>query len=80
MIQSVRREVLYNILIEFGITVKLIGLIRVCLNRTYITVRKGKSLSDNFSIQNGLMQREALSPLFFNFIHEYNIRRVQEKT
>ena len=31
---SVRREILYNILIEFGIPVKLLRLIRMCLNET----------------------------------------------
>ena len=31
----VRREVLCNILIEFGIPVKLIELIKMCLNETY---------------------------------------------
>jgi hypothetical protein len=33
---SVRREVLYNILIEFGVPMKLIRLIRMCLNETCI--------------------------------------------
>jgi hypothetical protein len=31
---SVRREVLYNILIEFGIPRKLVGLIKMRLNKT----------------------------------------------
>jgi hypothetical protein len=36
---SVRRQALYNILIEFGIPRKLVGLIKMCLNETYNTVR-----------------------------------------
>jgi hypothetical protein len=31
---SVRREALYNILIEFGIPRELVGLIKMCLNET----------------------------------------------
>jgi hypothetical protein len=31
---SVRREVLYNILIEFGIPTKLVRLIKMCINET----------------------------------------------
>jgi hypothetical protein len=51
---SVRREVLYNILIEFWLSMKLVG----CLNETYSKVRIGKYLSDNFPIQNGLNEGE----------------------
>jgi hypothetical protein len=75
---SVRKEVLYNILIEFGIPRKLVGLIEMCLNETYSTVRIGKCQSDKFAIRNGLKQGDALSPLLFNFALEYAIRRVQE--
>jgi len=32
---AVRREVLYNILIEFGIPMKLVRLIKMCLNETF---------------------------------------------
>jgi hypothetical protein len=75
---SVRREVLYNILIEFGIPRKLVGLIKMCLNETYSGVRIGKNQSDKFTIENGLKQGDALSSLLFNFALEYAIRRVQE--
>ena len=51
---SVRREVLYNILIEFWIPMKLVRLIKMCLNEKYSKVRIGEHLSDNFLIQNGL--------------------------
>jgi sorting nexin-29 len=74
----VRREALYNILIEFGIPRKLVGLINMCLNETFSRVRIGKNLSDKFSIENGLKQGDAISPLLFNFALEYAIRRVQE--
>jgi sorting nexin-29 len=67
---SVGREALYNILIEFGIPEKLVGLIKMCLNETYSRVRIGKNLFDKFSIENGLKQGHALSPLLFNFALE----------
>jgi len=55
---------------------KLVRLIKMCLNATYSRVRAGKLLSDMFPIRNGLKQRDALSPLFCNFALEYAIRKV----
>jgi hypothetical protein len=75
---SVRREVLYNIPIEFGVPMKLVRLLYMCLTETYSKVRIGKHWSDSFLIQNGLKQGDALSPLLFNFALEYAIRKVQE--
>jgi sorting nexin-29 len=75
---SVRREVLYNILIEFGVSRKLVGLIQMCVSETYSIVRIGKYQSGKFPIQNGLKQGDALSPLLFKFALEYFIRRVQK--
>jgi hypothetical protein len=40
---SVRREVLYNILIEFGTRMKRIKVIKMCLNEAYSRVRTVKS-------------------------------------
>jgi len=74
---SVRREVLDKILNEFGIPMKLVILIQMCLNETYSRVRVGKHLSDMFPIKNGLKQEYNLSPLLFNFALENANRRVQ---
>jgi hypothetical protein len=77
-LETVRREVLYNILIESGVPMKLARLIKMCLNETYSKIRIGKHLSDSFPIQNSLKQGDALSPLLFDFAIEYAVRKVQE--
>ena len=67
---SVRREVLFNILIKFGIPKKLVRIIKMCLTEMYSRVRVGKNFSDRFPIRNGLKKGDALSPLLFNFALE----------
>jgi len=74
---SVRREVLCNILILFGTPMKLVRLIKIYLTETYGRVRVGKNLSEFFPIRNCWKQGDALSPLLFNFVLGYAIRRVQ---
>ena len=74
---SVRKEVLYNIIIEFVIPMKLVRLIKQCLTETYSRVQAGKNLSDMIPIRNGLKQGDVLSPFLFNFVLEYTVRRVQ---
>jgi hypothetical protein len=45
---SVRREVFYTILFEYGICMKLVRIMKMCLNETYSRVRVGKHLSTCF--------------------------------
>ena len=54
---SVRREVLYNILMGFGTPKKLIKLTKLCLTEIYSRVRVGKNLSDMFPIRNALKKK-----------------------
>jgi hypothetical protein len=63
----------------FGIPRKVVGLIEMFLKETY-NKRPYKQKSDKLTIQNGLKQGDALSPLLFNFALEYAIRRVQGRT
>ena len=55
---------MYNILIQFGIPMKLVRQIKMCLMETYSRVRIGKHLRDLFHIMKGLKQGDALTPLF----------------
>jgi hypothetical protein len=71
---SVKREVLYNILLEYGIPKKLVRLIKMCLNEIYSKICVGKHLSDTFPIQIGL-KKDALSPVLLNFALEYATRK-----
>ena len=74
---SIKRESLYDILINSGVQ-KKVGLIKTCLDGIQSKVRIGNYLSSSFPIENGLKQGDASSPLLFNFAQEYAIRKVQE--
>jgi hypothetical protein len=50
------REVLYNILIKSGVPMKLVRLIKMCLNETYNTVSTCIHLLGNFPNKNGIKQ------------------------
>ena len=51
---SVMGAVFCNILIEFGIPMKLVRLIKMCLSEIYSIVQVGKHLSGVFPIKNGV--------------------------
>jgi len=75
----VRKEVLCIILIEFGIPLKLVRVIKMCLNETNNRVRVGNHLPDKFPLKNVLKQGDALLSLLFSFALVYAVRRVQVK-
>jgi hypothetical protein len=47
---------------------KIVRLIKMCLNETHSKDRIGKYLSDNFPTQNGLKQGDGLSPLLLTLL------------
>jgi hypothetical protein len=55
-----RRSAVFNILTESGIVMKLVRLIKMCVNETFNRVYVGKNLSDTFSTKSGLKQGDAL--------------------
>jgi hypothetical protein len=57
---SVRREVLHNILTKFGIHKKPVRLIKMCLNEAYGSGQVGRNMSGMFPIKNGLQQAPLL--------------------
>jgi hypothetical protein len=66
---SVRREILCCILIELEVPMKLVTLVKMCLNETHSEVCVSKHC---------LKQGDALSLLLLNFAFECAIRKVQE--
>ena len=70
MYHSVRREIWCKILVKFGIPMKLVRLIKMCLNETNRRVRVGKHLCDVFPSKTSLKQGDALTQLLFNFALE----------
>jgi hypothetical protein len=67
---------LYNIIIQFGIPMKLVRLIKLCLNETYSKVQVGKYLSHKSPIKNGLKQSCFIATAF-QLCLAYPIRSVQ---
>jgi len=61
---SVRREVLYKILIESGIPRKLVRLKKMSVTETYSRVRVGKNVSDRFPVRNDLTRRRSITNAF----------------
>ena len=74
---SLRTDVLHNILIQFDIPIKLVRLTKMCLNETYSRVQVGKHLSDMFPIKKSLNLRGSLLLLLCNFAVVCAIKRVR---
>jgi hypothetical protein len=74
---SVTRELLYNILVQFGVPTELFRLTKIYLNESYRKASICRHLSDNFHIQNVLKIGNVLPPLLVTFVFEYVISKFQ---
>ena len=51
---------MYSILTDFYVTMKVVWLIKMCLNKTFSKVHIGKYFSDTFPFKYGLKEGDAL--------------------
>ncbi|KAJ4427635.1 hypothetical protein ANN_25283 [Periplaneta americana] len=73
---SVKREVLYDILIEFGIPKKLVRLIKMCLSETYSRVRIVRKNSSQYMFRNSSHSCQPALPYVSEFktLHTFKFK------
>ena len=64
---SVPREALWRVLLQFGVPVKLVSLIKGLHEGMEVRVRVGEEHTDSIGVNNGLRQGCVLAPLLFLF-------------
>lgn len=67
---SMVREELCIAIEDLGVPIKLIKLIRSCLQNSKCTIKANDYISKEFEVKTGLRQGDALSPMFFNIVLE----------
>ncbi|KAG7296948.1 hypothetical protein JYU34_019852 [Plutella xylostella] len=73
---SIDRGALYAILRNFDIPAKLVELIEAATRDSNMQVRVGGEMTEPFPVVTGLKQGDALSPMLFNLVLEYVLRKV----
>jgi hypothetical protein len=68
---------LYNIITVFGIPMKILRSIELCLNANYNRVGVGKHLYESLFVKNVLKQGHSLSSLLFSISLECSLRWVK---
>jgi hypothetical protein len=71
---KVKRNQLYEAMLEFGIPPKLVRLTQATMEGTTAKVKVRNELSESFHIRNGLRQGDALACILFNTALEKIIR------
>jgi hypothetical protein len=73
---SVNRELLWKVCRSYGITDKLVDLLKVLYKHSIAKVKIDGELSDSFEMNTGVMQGGIPSPILFNILFDFIIREV----
>ena len=75
---SVNRDVLWKIYRQYGLTEKTVCMLKLVHQNSRARVRVEGQLSDSFEIETGVMQGGVSSPVLFNILFDFIIRKVLE--
>jgi hypothetical protein len=74
---NVCRGQLFQIMREFGIPNKLVNVVKMTLEGSKCRVKVQGSLSQYFTIRNGLRQGDPMSTVLFNIVLEKAVREIE---
>ena len=77
---SVNREALWHVCCSYGLTDKMIRMLKLLYNHTTAQVLVDDKLTASFLLQTGVRQGCLLSCLLFNLLMDFVIRRVLDET
>jgi len=77
---SIDREKLYTIMLDFNIPRKLVRLTRLTMENSESRVNIQGNLTDPFKLNQGLKQGDGLAPMLFNLALEYAARKTTANT
>lgn len=75
---SVNRELLWKVCLSYGISKKLVNLLKMLYKDSTAKVRLNGELSDGFQINTGVMQGGIPSPILFNILFDFIVRKAIE--
>ena len=75
---SVNRELLWRVMRGYGLSEKVVGLLKSLYEKTSARVRVNGVLSDELLSKTGVKQGCVLSPLLFNIFMDWVVRRVMK--
>ena len=76
---SVDRELMWKVCLNYGISTKLVNLFKMLYENSIAKVKVNGDMSDSFEINTGVMQGGIPSPMLFNILFDLIIRKAINK-